>query len=173
MNFLLATSSASPSRTRQQDETEFQILNHSYLEGENPSPTTTSFPSSTPSTSPSSTTPRIQRPLKSIWTCNVCHQTNFSSKMKLKDHKRSEHVPLVVIRSTVAGSEGQRVLVELFRDPNTKMFECRCGSQLRSTRSVLNHRKCYETVVNYVDNDIELGVGGSPQISAAEGKEKY
>ena len=81
------------------------------------------------------------------WTCNDCMPgINFSSRSKIWDHKRSEHIDSVIIRSApTASGVARHVLAQLHRDLNTKMFECKCGSRFRSTRNANYHRKCYET----------------------------
>ena len=81
------------------------------------------------------------------WTCNDCTPgINLSSSNRLWDHKRSEHIDSVTIRSApTASGVTRQVLVQLRRDLNTKMFECKCGSRFRSTRNANYHRKCYET----------------------------
>ena len=89
------------------------------------------------------------------WTCNDCTPgINFSSRNKLWDHKHSEHIDSVTIRSApTASGVARHVLAQLHRDLNTKMFECRCGSRFRSTQNANYHRKCYETVRVEGDED--------------------
>ena len=89
------------------------------------------------------------------WTCNDCRPgINFSSRSKLWDHKHSEHIDSVTIRSApTASGVARHVLAQLHRDLNTKMFECRCGSRFRSTQNANYHRKCYETVRVEGDED--------------------
>ena len=89
------------------------------------------------------------------WTCNDCMPgINFSSRSKIWDHKRSEHIDSVIIRSApTASGVARHVLAQLHRDLNTKMFECKCGSRFRSTRNANYHRKCYETVRVEGDED--------------------
>lgn len=74
--------------------------------------------------------------------CNLCPQdetNNFTTSSRLMDHKRSEHIASVLIRS-----EDKRILAQLKRDTNTKMFHCRCGGHFKSTNKSSYHRKCYE-----------------------------
>ncbi len=89
------------------------------------------------------------------WTCNDCRPgINFTSRNKLWDHKHSEHIDSVTIRSApTASGVARHVLAQLHRDLNTKMFECRCGSRFRSTQNANYHRKCYETVRVEGDED--------------------
>ena len=81
------------------------------------------------------------------WTCNDCRPgINFSSRNKLWDHTRAEHINSVTILSApTASGDARQVLAQLNRDLNMKMFECKCGSRFRSTRNANYHRKCYET----------------------------
>ena len=80
------------------------------------------------------------------WTCNDCTPgINFSSRNKLWDHTRAEHINSVTILSApTASGDARQVLAQLNRDLNMKMFECKCGSRFRSTRNANYHRKCYE-----------------------------
>ena len=89
--------------------------------------------------------PENQPPNQRIWPCHLCQQDglHFQTRLKLLNHKRSEHFNSVLVRSKVEAD--RRVLVEFHRNPQSKMFECRCGSLFRSTRNALYHRKCYET----------------------------
>ena len=94
----------------------------------------------------SSIRPRLKRGLRKYgiapYICNLCPHgdtNSFPTSSKLKDHKRAEHVPSVVIRDN-----NKEILAQLARDPITKMFQCQCGSLFKSTRNATYHRKCYE-----------------------------
>lgn len=89
--------------------------------------------------------------------CPHCRQGPFDSSSKLKDHRRAEHDISVIIRSS--SERGSRELVQLFRDPVSNKFACRCGSTFKSTRNALYHRKCYEEREELVEgmdmNDVD------------------